>query len=59
MAKFQVTQVTEIRTTFAVEAKNAVEAIRKTRRNEFDSSSHHSIEDHFIATEIKEELDNE
>lgn len=55
MKKFNVTEVTEIRTTFIVEAKDAVNAVRKVKRADFDTSPNHSMESHHIAREIIKE----
>lgn len=55
MKRFNVTEVTEIRTTFIVEAKDAVDAVRKVKRADFGTSPNHSMESHHIARELIEE----
>lgn len=59
MPKFIVYEITEVRSSYEIEAKHAPTAIRKVKRGEYQSSPTQSIEQHFKAEIVEEETNND
>lgn len=56
MPKYEVREVTEIKTTYVVEANSSTAAVNKIKNQKNIPNTYHSLEQHFVSRELEEEI---